>query len=61
VERLLRTLWGRRQYHCLLFRVDGRLEVRLYLDWKVEHVSTCRDLDDAVAKANTLLAETLPT
>ena len=54
-------MWDRGQYHCLLFRVDGQLEIRLYLDWKVQHISTCRDMEDAAAQANTLLTETLPT
>ena len=54
-------MWDRGQHQCLLFRVDGRLELRLYLDWKVQHISTCRDMEDAAARANTLLIETLPT
>lgn len=51
-------MWDRGPHRCLLFRVDGQLEIRLYLDWRVQHVSTCRDVDDAVAQAKTLLANT---
>jgi hypothetical protein len=50
-SREVRVCWETPTYRCVLFRVDGRLELRLSEGERTTRVSTCRDLVDAEATA----------
>lgn len=59
-SRVIQVHWETPTHLCVLYRVDGVLELRLIHGERTTRLSTCRDMDHATALANEWRNTTAP-